>query len=435
MAGLELAGGSSNLPLPANFTPCLPAVDQLTEARPARDDEKQRPPPATKQKGAHNKTSAHPTKDRPMSDRPNTHGSAGVNQPAKPLSAAVAAQPPKRTFEDLVKGDKFKSQLTAALPKHLTPDRFVRVVLTAAMRTPLLLQCTQDSLFLALLNCAASGLEPDGRRAHLIPYKNNKKGIYECQLIFDYKGLAELAMHSGLVSNIHAELVCDKDEFEEDRGQVLKHKINRREPRGEPYAAYCLVRMKDGTEKAEVMSRFEIEDIRDRSQGYIAFQKGYTKTNPWVTDEGEMWKKTVARRVFKWIPLSPEIRENIERDDEQRGEINVTGSAALPSLGELMPHGDPEGEDGVSFNPGADGAEPGGDEPVIERAPTREDLEMQVKNLLLDHDVGETQLFIYAKKVKLVPEGIDELFALPTEVLQKLSVAIPSLSTKKGGAK
>lgn len=367
-----------------------------------------------------------------MSDRPNTHGTAGVNTPAKPLSSAVAA-PPKKTFEDLVKGDKFKSQLTAALPKHLTPDRFVRVVLTAAMRTPLLLQCTQESLFLSLLNCAASGLEPDGRRAHLIPFKNTKKGIYECQLIFDYKGLAELAMRSGLVSNIHAELVCDKDEFEEDRGQVLKHKINRRELRGEPYAAYCLVRMKDGTEKAEVMSRFEIEEIRDRSQGYIAFKKGYTKTNPWDTDMGEMWKKTAARRVFKWIPLSPEIRESIERDDEPRNEINVTGSAALPSLGDLMPHGDPEGEDGVNGEPGESSEAQVVDE--AEPAPTREEIEEDIKNLLLDHGVGETQLFIYAKKVKLVPEGIDELFALPTEALQKLTVAIPSLSTKKGGAK
>lgn len=234
---------------------------------------------------------------------------------------AVAS--PKKDFKALVESDHFKAQLTAALPAHLTPARFIRVLLTATIKTPDLLKCTQESIFKCVFDCASSGLEPDGRRAHLIPFRNNAKGTYECTLIYDYKGLAELAMRSGVVSSIHADIVCENDVFEEDRGQIVTHKINRKELRGEMYAAYCLIRMKDGTEKAEVLSRFEIEDIRNRSQGYQAFVKGFTKSNPWDTDPGEMWKKTAARRAFKWIPLSPEIRESIERDDE-RQPINVT---------------------------------------------------------------------------------------------------------------
>jgi hypothetical protein len=58
----------------------------------------------------------------------------------------------------------------------------------------------------------------------------------------------------------------------------------------------------------------------------------------------------------------------------------------------------------------------------------------EIKNLLLDHGVSEAALFAYARRVKLVPEGVDELFALPTDTLAKLRYAVPSvLAAKKGG--
>ena len=247
------------------------------------------------------------------------------SQGAAPIQAS-----PKKTFQNWVENPTFKAQLAAALPKHLTPDRFIRVLLTATMRTPLLLECTQESLFKCVLDVAAAGLEIDGRRAHLIPFKNNRANPprYEAQLIIDYKGLVELAMRSGTVSSIHADTVCDKDEFSADTGRVT-HKVNYREPRGKAYAAYCVIRFKDGGDKTEVMDREEIEAIRARSKAGTS--------GPWISDPGEMWKKTVARRALKWVSLSPEIREHIERDDAP---LNVTPTAGLASLvdGITAPH-------------------------------------------------------------------------------------------------
>lgn len=247
-----------------------------------------------------------------------------MTQPAAitPTAPAPLAKSSKKTFQEWVSNDAFKAQLAAALPKHCTPDRFIRVLLTAAMRTPLLLECTQESLFKCVLDCAAAGLEIDGRRAHLIPFRNNDKRTVEATLIIDYKGLVELAMRSGTVSSIHADTVCDKDFFEADTGRVT-HKVNYREPRGKAYAAYCIIRFRDGGDKTEVMDREEIESVRERSKAKNA--------GPWKTDPGEMWKKTVARRALKWVSLSPEIREHIERDDEP---LNVTNTA--PGIAALV---------------------------------------------------------------------------------------------------
>lgn len=212
----------------------------------------------------------------------------------------------QKDVQALLESEQFKRAVKAALPSHLSPDRFVRVALTAMMRTPNLRQCTQESLFKCLLDCSALGLEPDGRRAHLIPYGR------ECTLIVDYKGIAELVRRSGDVSYIHADVVCPEDEFDYGYGSgaFLKHKPNleiERDPKTVK-CAYSFVKLKDGSEDFMVIGRAEIEKVRKRSKA--------ASNGPWVTDWSEMAKKTVFRRHSKWLPLSPETHEAIEKDDD-----------------------------------------------------------------------------------------------------------------------
>ena len=141
------------------------------------------------------------------------------------------------TVKAWISSPEFKDAIAKALPKHMSPDRFLRVAITATMRNPKLLDCTQVSIFNCLLLLSQYGLEPDGRAAHLIPYKT------ECTLVIDYKGLAELVMRSGVVSSIHADVICENDEFAYNRGEIVTHKIDFRKPRGEAYAAYVILRL------------------------------------------------------------------------------------------------------------------------------------------------------------------------------------------------
>ncbi len=254
----------------------------------------------------------------------------------------MSSLPAKRDLKSLITSEPMQRQFAAALPKHLSPERFARVAITALTKTPKLAECTPESLMLCLLNLSAMGLEPDGRRAHLIPFENRRAGTVECQLIVDYKGTAELVMRSGVVSSIHADKVCENDEFEVDRGRIVKHKINYRSDRGLPYAYYSLITFKDGGEKAEVMTTAEINAIRDRSQGYKSAIQ-YKKDHPWTTDYDEMAKKTVFKRNSKWVPLSPEIRDAMgQEDDDENHMRNVTRQ---PDLIDYKP------QDRIAINP------------------------------------------------------------------------------------
>lgn len=215
-----------------------------------------------------------------------------------------------------LESNAFRDAVAQALPKHLTSDRFVRTAITAMTRTPKLAQCEQASFFGALMTLSQYGLEPDGRRAHLIPFENHKRGVIECQLIIDYKGLAELAMRSGLVSNIHADVVRTGDVFVYSMGRVRDHvpwflRTDSQKPkdRGDVIAAYAIAEFKDGTTKSDVMEADDVEAVRRRSRAGNA--------GPWVTDWNEMAKKTVFRRLSKWLPLSPEFRDAVDVDDEE----------------------------------------------------------------------------------------------------------------------
>jgi len=230
---------------------------------------------------------------------------------------AVQSSKGPATIRDMVQA--YSSQFAKVLPRHLSPDRFVRVALTAITRTPKLAECEQASFFQCLLTLSSLGIEPDGRRAHLIPFENKKRGVVECTLIIDYKGLVELAMRSGMIGSIHTDVVCENDTFTYNRGHIVAHEIDFKKPRGTPYAAYSLVTMKDGSEATCVMGRDEIYAVRDKSSGWRAFKAGYVKQSTWADpqSEPEMWKKTTFRRISKWICLSPEFRDAVETNDEQ----------------------------------------------------------------------------------------------------------------------
>ena len=211
------------------------------------------------------------------------------------------------------------SSLRAVLPKHVDADRMVKLALGAMRTTPKLLNCNVESFMGAVVTCSSLGLEPNTPLGHayLIPFENRQKGTTDVQIVFGYKGLIDLARRSGQIISIAAHEVCANDEFHFSYG--LDEKLIHNPAltgRGEPIAFYAVAKLVGGGYAFEVMGRDQIEEIRDASQNYkFAREKGKTV---WGQHFVEMGRKTVLRRLFKYLPVSIELATaaNIDSNTE-----------------------------------------------------------------------------------------------------------------------
>ena len=208
--------------------------------------------------------------------------------------AIVTSADKQKTIKDLF--DKSKHSLAQVLPKHVTPERLLKVALTATSTTPALLACKPMSLLKAVFQAGQLGLEAGGLlgEGYLIPFKD------EVQFIPGYRGLIKLARQSGQIASIEARVVYARDAFELEYGlePKLVHKPLLAEDRGDFMFVYAIATLKDGSKQVEVMTKGEVDKIRARSKA--------STDGPWVSDYAEMAKKTVLRRICKLLPVSAE---------------------------------------------------------------------------------------------------------------------------------
>lgn len=218
----------------------------------------------------------------------------------------------------MLQDKKMIEEIQRALPRHITPDRIVRIVLTALRTTPNLAKCTPESFMGCVLQSAQLGLEVNTpmQHAYLIPRKNGRQSastggdVMECTLIIGYQGMIELSMRSGKILGINAQIVRDGDHFEYELGLSPKL-VHRHNPAADREVkpithAYAVARIKDAEPVFEVLSAAQLEARSKRSSS--------GGSGPWTTDVEAMCRKTAARALWKWIPKSSEMAavEHIE---------------------------------------------------------------------------------------------------------------------------
>ena len=221
------------------------------------------------------------------------------------------------TIVDMIK--VLEPEIKKALPSVMTPERFMRMALSAINNTPKLAECTQISFLAALMNAAQLGLEPNTPlgQAYLIPYNN--KGTMECQFQIGYKGIIELVYRNELVQTISAQVVYEHDQFEYELGLNAKlyHKPALRD-RGEAVLFYALFKLANGGYGFEVMSKEDIDLFAMKHSK--AFTSEYS---PWKSEYEEMAKKTVIKRVLKYAPIKAELRRAFTLDESVRTEFEM----------------------------------------------------------------------------------------------------------------
>ena len=233
---------------------------------------------------------------------------------------------------DYLKRPAVAEAMRAACSKHVTPERLIKVACSTISRNPMLGLCTKESIYNALVTCGQLGLEPNLLgAAYLVPYRNKKSGKYEAQFIAGYRGLIELARRSGQIKTISAHCVREKDEFDYVVGNRPYHKpyLGKDDP-GDVRMAWAIATFTDESYQVEVMTRREIDGIRERSKA--------KDSGPWVSDYPEMARKTVVRRLCKYLPLTIELADAFGADQEfdTDGAIDVSpGAVAKKTQGRL----------------------------------------------------------------------------------------------------
>lgn len=215
-------------------------------------------------------------------------------------------------------------EFEAALPKHITVEKFTRVAMTAIQNNPDLQNADRRSLFGSIVRLAQDGLLPDGREAAIVLFGN------KAQAMPMIAGVLKKIRQSGEVAKVSAQVVYEHDEFVWHLGfdeDVTHNPPPLDKPRGKAIGAYATAVLKDGSHLLEVMSLEEIEKVRAVSRA-----KG---NGPWVQWWGEMARKTVMRRLSKRLPMSTDVEDALDRDETLAPDMRLVEPAPAEPMSRL----------------------------------------------------------------------------------------------------
>ncbi len=231
---------------------------------------------------------------------------------------ATRSTPPRQS-------DVLRHQLAAmagefknALPSHIKPEKFQRVVMTVAQQNPDLLDADRKTLLASCIKCAADGLIPDGREAALVIFNTKvkqegapEKWVKAVQYMPMIAGIQKRIRNSGEIASLEAHVIYSEDHFVWRQGLdgSLEHAPKFPGSRGHIIGAYAVAKFKDGSPP-----QFEVLDI-DAINKVRAVSRSKDR-GPWVDWFDEMARKTVARRLAKWLPMNADVDDLIRQDEE-----------------------------------------------------------------------------------------------------------------------
>lgn len=175
----------------------------------------------------------------------------------------------------------------------------------------------KESLKNAVTNVAAIGisLNPASKLAYLVP----RKGAL-C-LDISYMGLMHIAQQCGAIQWGQAVLVHEKDKFElQGLDKQPAHTYEPFSDRGKIIGVYVVVKTDGGDYLTHPMKLSDVYAIRDRSEAWKAYMADNKKKCPWVTDEGEMIKKTCVKQAAKYWPRRDRLDTAVHHMNTDGGE-------------------------------------------------------------------------------------------------------------------
>lgn len=222
------------------------------------------------------------------------------------------------------------------------PDKIMREISFALQhlaKNDYLNSATPESKLKSVVNISQVGLtlNPVAKEAYLVPRYNSSLRSVECVLEPSYVGLVKLLTDAGSVKQITTNVVYENDVFDlnlADSFSPVKHKPELiKSKRGEIIGCYSLATLENGAKQVEWMDIEEIKEIRERSESWKSYKSGKAKSTIWESDFSEMCRKTVIKRIYKYLPRTVRMEaidnaikltnEDFEITQEQREYIEV----------------------------------------------------------------------------------------------------------------
>jgi phage RecT family recombinase len=249
---------------------------------------------------------------------------ADLSTPAPAQSQALTVKDHLAVIKDTLK--KTEQNLMTMLPSTLRSReviaRFLEGVQFSVWKNPELALCDRASLIAAVIYCVRMGLEPGAEDGcALVPFRQGNKKVVTP--IPQYKGLIKRATETGSVHAVDVMQVYENDKFTWVEGSkpFIEHEPTRLgKPRGEIIGCYAIYSMPDGSKKHHVMSKEDVERIRNMAAAY----KAKPEEGPWHDHFWAMGMKTAIRAGFKTIPVNTELRKLLETDARLEGGENLT---------------------------------------------------------------------------------------------------------------
>ncbi len=184
-------------------------------------------------------------------------------------------------------------QIGRWVTQGVRPEALVRFTLLDLSTNEKLRKCTPESIFMSLLACATTGLEPGALKgeAYLVPFAG------KAQFMPGWRGLVKQARRSREIAGLTANVVREHDVFDLDEGtaNTLVHKPARSN-RGDVIGAYAIATLVGGHHEIEWLDREDLDAIQA-----VAEKRG--KSPAWGEWEDQMQRKSAIRRLAKRLPL------------------------------------------------------------------------------------------------------------------------------------
>ncbi|MCT7369422.1 recombinase RecT [Mycolicibacterium llatzerense] len=246
---------------------------------------------------------------------------------------ATAARPnPPKTISGVL--NVLIPELARAVPKGMDADRIARIVQTeirksrnaksAGIAKQSLEDCTQESFAGALLTSSALGLEPGiNGECYLVPYRDNRRRVVECQLILGYQGIVKLFWQHPRARGIQTGWVCENDHFVHEDGlnPILVHKKAEGD-RGAVTHFWAIVKVADAEPLVTVLTADEVKEIR---RGKVGSSGDIKDPQRW------MERKTVLKQALKLAPKTTRLDAAIAADDRPGTDLSRSQALAIPS--------------------------------------------------------------------------------------------------------